>query len=81
MANYRQVINNAAETGVRRLLTHFGLDDELYVSLLTEVWIAISSTLINWWNKNPNISAKEMSNRVNGIVLTFLGVQDSNENL
>lgn len=81
MAEYREVINNAAETGVRRLLTHFGLDDELDVSLLTEVWIAISSTLINWWNRNPNISASEMSNRVNKIVLTFLGVQETNKNL
>ena len=76
MAEYRKVINDAAENGVRRLLTHFGLDDELDVSLLTDVWIAISSTLINWWNKNPNISAHEMSNRINAIVLTFLGVQE-----
>lgn len=76
MSEYRHVINEAAETGVRRLLTHFGLDDDLNVSVLTEVWIAVSSALITWWNRHPEISAKEMSDRVNRIALTFLGDQD-----
>lgn len=65
-------IADQAERGVSTVLAAAGSTDPADMSLITEVWMGIVTSLVGWWLRHPERSAAEMSARSQRLLGTFL---------
>jgi AcrR family transcriptional regulator len=66
-------IGEQASRGVASFLTAGGLDDELDISALTEVWVSSVTALVNWWLRHPDQTAEQMAARSGRILAALAG--------
>lgn len=75
---YRQYIYDSARTGVTNLMREIGMNDDLDISIVTEVWVAIASSLLDWWSHHPEMNSIELSERSRRVVFGLIGVSGEN---
>lgn len=60
---HRQAVDDLAAAGTGALLRGQGNDDALDADALKQVWTGTVSALVGWWVSQPELSARDMSER------------------
>jgi AcrR family transcriptional regulator len=68
---HRTTIAAQAAQGVAVALRSTELIDPLDQSAVTEIWMSAVSALIDWWLKNPDQTAQQMTHRCHRILAAF----------
>jgi hypothetical protein len=73
IARYADRLHALAEEGVREMMRLAGNDDPSDISALTQVWMSIADSLVNWWLDHPEETPASMSARCVRLFQVVLG--------
>lgn len=62
-AEYRRRTTDIAASGSERFLRARGIRSRLDASALTQLWMGVVNSLVDWWLEHPNESAQDMIER------------------
>lgn len=75
-ARYEERLFQLGEDGVRELLTLTGNDDPGDLSAMHAVWESVFRALVTWWLDHPDVTPKQMTERVIRLFTGVFGLPD-----
>lgn len=72
-AGYRARIRETAASGSERFLLARGIRSRLDSAALTQLWMGLVNSLVDWWLEHPDESADDMIERCQRLLAAILG--------